>query len=94
MKVRVRHDAVGLTVAHLALSVREFEEQLAALDSEVDRLRSSWNGDARRSYERAQAEWTAALSQMKALLAEATRRLATVHGISMETSSSASAVWR
>ncbi|WP_091227272.1 WXG100 family type VII secretion target [Microbacterium sp. 3J1] len=94
MKVSVHHDAVGQTVARLALTVHELEEQLGTLDAEVQRLRDSWDGEARRAYERAQQQWSSTVHQMKNLLAEATRRLDTVNAISMETTSIASAVWR
>ncbi len=70
------------------------EEQLEALDAEVQRLRNSWDGQARSAHERAQQQWSSTIRQTKNLLAEATRRLDTVNAISMETSSAASAVWR
>lgn len=93
MKVAVRHDAVAQTVAELALTVKAFEHELDALDSEVDRLRSSWDGQAQRAYDRAQLEWSTAIGSMKALLAEATRRLITANSLSMAAASTAARVW-
>lgn len=93
MKVSVRHDAVAETVAQLALTVRAFEHELDVLDSEVDRLRSSWDGQAQRAYDRAQRECSTAIGSMKTLLAEATRRLITANSISLATASTAASVW-
>lgn len=93
MKVLVRHDAVAETVAELALAVRAFEHELDVLESEVERLKSSWDGEAQRAYERAQQQWSTAIESMKALLAEATRRLITANSISMATADTAARVW-
>lgn len=84
MKVAVRHDAVTDTVARLALTVRQFEDQLDALDAEAARLRSSWSGEAQAAYARAHLDWGTAIRGMKAALAEANRRLITANAISME----------
>lgn len=65
MKVSVRHDAIAQTVAELALAVRAFEHELDTLDSEVERLKSSWNGEAQRAYERAHQQWSTAIESMK-----------------------------
>lgn len=65
MKVSVRHDAVADTVARLALTVKAFEHELDTLDSEVERLKSAWVGDAQRAYDRAQREWSTAIESMK-----------------------------
>ncbi|KQR37012.1 MULTISPECIES: WXG100 family type VII secretion target [Microbacterium] len=93
MKVSVSHDAVADTVARLALTVKAFEHELDALDSEVDRLKSSWDGQAQQAYGRAQREWSTAIGSMKALLAEATRRLIAANSISMSTADTAARVW-
>lgn len=93
MTVSVRHDAVADTVARLALTVKAFEHELDTLDSEAERLNSAWDGDAQRAYDRAQREWSTAIESMKALLAEATRRLITANSISMATASTAARVW-
>ncbi|WP_417540149.1 WXG100 family type VII secretion target [Microbacterium maritypicum] len=93
MKVAVNHDAVTGTVARLALTVRSFEHALDTLDAEAKTLQAAWSGDARDAYERAHREWSAAIHGMKALLAEANRRLITANAISMETASAAARVW-
>ncbi len=93
MKVSVRHDAVAETVAQLALAVKAFERELDALDSEIVRLRSAWNGEAQRAYDRAHQEWSAAITRMRSALAEATRRLITANSISMAAASTAARVW-
>lgn len=93
MKVSVHHNAVGQTVAQLALCVHHLDKQLTTLDAEVQRLQNSWDGEARSAYGRAQEQWSSTIRQMKSLLAEATRRLNTVNAISMETSSVASSIW-
>ncbi|WP_311246038.1 WXG100 family type VII secretion target [Microbacterium sp. WCS2018Hpa-23] len=93
MKVSVRHDAVVETVAQLALAVRAFEHELDTLDSEIERLEAAWDGEAQRAYDRAQQEWSTAIGSMKALLAEATRRLIAANSISMSTADTAADVW-
>lgn len=93
MKIAIRHDAVAETVARLALSVRCLEDELATLESEVSRLRASWDGSAQRAYAQAHTQWKAAIVEMKAMLAEATRRLMVVNSISMTTASAAARVW-
>ncbi|MGO2521104.1 MAG: WXG100 family type VII secretion target [Microbacterium sp.] len=93
MRVAVHHDAIADVIARLALTVRAFEEELDALDDEVARLESAWEGDAQQAYARAYLEWSAAIRSMRALLAEATRRLITANAISMDTASTAARVW-
>ncbi|AVL97271.1 WXG100 family type VII secretion target [Microbacterium paraoxydans] len=94
MRVAVRHDAISDTVARLALTVRQFQERLDALDAEAARLRSSWSGEAQAAYDRAHHDWDTAIRRMKAALAEANRRLITANAISMETASTAARLWR
>jgi WXG100 family type VII secretion target len=93
MRVTVHHDAVADTVAKLALTVKSFEHELEKHYAEVRRVQEAWDGDAQRSYERAQREWRSAIESMKGLLAEATRRLITANSISMATASRAADVW-
>jgi WXG100 family type VII secretion target len=93
MKVSARHDAIADTVARLALAVAAFERELDALEAEVARLRSAWDGEAQRAYDRAHQQWSTAIVSMKAALAEATRRLITANSISMATADTAARVW-
>ncbi|WP_295101410.1 WXG100 family type VII secretion target [uncultured Microbacterium sp.] len=93
MKVAVRHDAAAQTVAELALTVKAIEHELDALDSEATLLKSTWDGEAHRAYDRAQREWSNGLESMRALLAEATRRLIAANSLSMATASTAARVW-
>ncbi|WP_181157425.1 WXG100 family type VII secretion target [Microbacterium sp. MYb62] len=93
MRVAVDHDAVANAVARLALTVRGFEHELDTLDAAATQLKDTWTGDAQNAYERAHREWSAAIRDMKALLAEATRRLITANAISGETAAIATGVW-
>jgi WXG100 family type VII secretion target len=93
MRVAVDHDAVADTVARLALTVRGLERELDALDAAATQLKAAWTGDAQNAYARAHREWSAAIRDMKALLAEATRRLITANAISRETAATATGVW-
>ncbi len=93
MRVAVDHDAVADTVARLALTVRGFEHELDTLDASATQLKAAWTGDAQNAYARAHREWSAAIRDMKALLAEATRRLLTANAISRETAATATSVW-
>ena len=93
MRIAVRHDAISDTVARLALTVRQFEEQLDTLDAEAARLRSSWCGEAQAAYDLAHHDWDTAIRRKKAALAEANRRLITANAISLETASTAACLW-
>lgn len=93
MRVAVNHDAVAATVAQLALTVRGFEHELDALDAAATPLKDAWSGDAQNAYERAHREWSAAIRNMKSVLADATRRLITANAISGETAATATGVW-
>ncbi|MFF1539701.1 WXG100 family type VII secretion target [Microbacterium sp. NPDC058269] len=93
MRVAVDHDAVAATVAQLALTVRGLERELDALDAAATQLKDTWTGDAQNAYERAHREWSAAICDMKTLLAEATLRLITANAISGETAATATGVW-
>lgn len=93
MKISVRHDAVADTVIRLALTVKAFEHELDTLDSEVTQVKSAWDGEAQRAYDRAHQEWSTAIERMKALLAEATSRLITANSISMATAATATRLW-
>ena len=93
MKTAIKHDEVMTVIAHLALAVRAFEQQLDDLDADVARLRASWTGEALGAYDRAHHQWMTATRTMKDLLAESTRRLISANAISMETSTAAARIW-
>ncbi|WP_460775580.1 WXG100 family type VII secretion target [Microbacterium sp. GXF7504] len=63
-----RHEALigSLTEATTAIG-----DVLDRLESDAGRLRSGWDGAARAAYDDAQARWTAAMSSMRSILAEA-----------------------
>jgi 6 kDa early secretory antigenic target len=44
------------------------KSQLDTLESEVSKLRASWDGGAQQAYDEAQRKWTQSLTSMQALL--------------------------
>lgn len=93
MKVAARHDGIADIIVQLALSVRRMEAELDNLDVEATKLQSDWHGEAQHAYARAHDEWSTAIHTMKAVLAEATRRLTSANATSMETAATATRIW-
>ncbi|GAA3592725.1 hypothetical protein GCM10022198_15800 [Klugiella xanthotipulae] len=48
--------------------------QLDTLQSEVGKLRASWDGQAQKAYDEAQRKWSASLSEMQQLLEQIARK--------------------
>lgn len=60
---RIQATATAFTDAYDSIATA-----LGALESEVSRLRSSWNGEASDAYDATQAQWTARLAEMNRIL--------------------------
>ena len=73
----VNYAALAAAAADIQASATKIENRLAELDKQLQPLRASWTGEAATAYEAAKAKWTAALSDMKALLAAIGRQVTT-----------------
>lgn len=70
MDLTVNYGTLAAAAADLQSSAGQIESRLAELDRSLQPLRASWTGEAATAYEAAKAKWTAALNDMKALLAQ------------------------
>lgn len=74
--LRVQHAGLDQAAQDMYAKVKEIDDRLNRLESELAGLRASWAGNQREAYDAAKAKWDWALEQMKALLDETSR---TVH---------------
>lgn len=93
MRVAVKHEAVADLIARIALTTRAIEKELETLDTQAARLTSSWDGATQEAFERAYAEWSAAIQRMKAVLVELNHLLIRANALSMETSATVAKLW-
>ena len=68
--LKVDFAALSIAAADIRAGAGKLEATLADMDAALQPLRASWTGEAAASYEASKARWTAALTDMKALLAE------------------------
>lgn len=64
----VEHAALEQIQNDLGTAVRAIEDRMARLDSELGRMRSEFDGDARATYDQVKAKWDAAIHEMRLLL--------------------------
>ena len=68
--LKVDFAALSVAAADIKTGAGKLEATLADMDAALQPLRASWTGEAAASYEASKARWTAALTDMKALLNE------------------------
>ncbi len=68
--MKVTFGALDTAAADIGARAGSIRSRLDQLDGELAPLRADWTGAASESYQRAKAEWTAAITDMQALLAE------------------------
>jgi len=68
--IRVNHGALEQAAADMQQTVKEIDERLNRLESELAPLRNDWSGSAQQSYVVAKGKWDTAISGMKDLLGE------------------------
>jgi len=66
----VNYATLAAAAADIQTSAGQIESRLNELDRSLQPLRAAWTGEAATAYEAAKAKWTAALTDMKALLAQ------------------------
>ncbi len=68
--LRVNHAGLDTAAEDLGRTVKQIDDRLNRLESELAPLRSDWTGNAQQAYQAAKAKWDAAMQEMKGLLAE------------------------
>jgi 6 kDa early secretory antigenic target len=66
--LRVNHAGLDTAAQDLHATVREIDDRLNRLESELAPLRSDWVGSAQQAYAAAKSTWDAAILEMKDLL--------------------------
>jgi len=75
--LKVNFDGLALAAGDITAGANQLEQILANMDQSLQPLRASWTGSAAQSYEASKAKWTAAITDMKALLTEIGRAVGT-----------------
>lgn len=68
--LKVDFAALSVAAGDIKTGAGKLEATLAEMDAALQPLRANWTGEAAASYEASKARWTAALTDMKALLGE------------------------
>ncbi|WP_250447076.1 WXG100 family type VII secretion target [Actinotalea sp. C106] len=71
--LKVNFGALATASADIVNGANQLEQTLANMDRSLQPLRANWTGEASNSYDAAKAKWTAAISDMKLLLADVGR---------------------
>lgn len=66
--LRVNHAGLDTAAQDLHATVKEIEDRMNRLESELAPLRSDWTGNAQAAYTSAKAKWDGAIQEMKDLL--------------------------
>ena len=69
-QLKVTFGALDTAAGDIRNGANAIQGRLDRLDSELAPLRADWTGAASESYQRAKAQWTAAITDMQALLAQ------------------------
>lgn len=64
----VRPEQVVSLAGQISTGANGIRERLEQLDSEVSKLRSSWDGSAQVAYDEAQVKWNKSLTELNQLL--------------------------
>ncbi len=71
--IRVNHAGLDQAAADLGRMVKDIDNRLNTLESELAPLRADWSGNAQMSYTQAKAKWDNAIEEMKLLLDDTSR---------------------
>jgi WXG100 family type VII secretion target len=66
--LRVNHAGLEAAAQDLTTTVKQIDERLNRLESELAPLRSDWQGNAQQAYHVAKTKWDTAMKDMKDLL--------------------------
>jgi WXG100 family type VII secretion target len=70
----VRPEQVTALSGQIRTGAQGIKSQLETLESEVGKLRASWDGSAQQAYDHAQREWTKSLVALNELLEQISRK--------------------
>ena len=68
--LRVNHAGLDQAATDLGTTVKNIDDRLNRLESELAPLRSDWTGNAQQSYQVAKTKWDTAMQEMRDLLQE------------------------
>ena len=68
--IRVKHAALDQAAADMYQTVKDIDDRMNRLESELEPLRSDWHGQAQMAYTQAKAKWDWAIQEMRDLLDE------------------------
>ena len=71
--IRVNHAGLDQGADDLYRTVKQIDDRLNRLESELAPLRSDWTGNAQQAYTSAKAKWDNAILEMRNLLDETSR---------------------
>jgi len=91
--LKVNFGGLAAASADITTGASRIESRLNDMDSSLQPLRANWTGEAATSYEAARAKWTSAISDMKALLAEIGKAVATTNDDYQSTERANAARW-
>lgn len=66
--IRVTHGALDQAAADMYQTVKDIDDRMNRLESELAPLRSEWSGSQQQAYEVAKAKWDWAIREMRDLL--------------------------
>ena len=66
--LRVNHAGLDNAAQDLYTAVKEIDDRMNRLESELAPLKSDWSGNAQTSYHSAKAKWDTAIQEMRDLL--------------------------
>ncbi|HWM06029.1 MAG TPA: WXG100 family type VII secretion target [Actinophytocola sp.] len=68
--IRVNHAALEQAAQDMYQTVKDIDDRMNRLESELAPLKSDWHGNAQQSYTTAKAKWDWAIQEMRDLLDE------------------------
>ena len=71
--LKVDFGGLSTAAADIQSGANQLEARLAQMDEQLRPLKANWSGEASQSYEAARVKWTAAIEDIKALLADVGR---------------------
>lgn len=66
--LRVNHGGLDTAAQDLYNAVKEIDDRMNRLESELAPLKSDWTGNAQNAYHSAKAKWDGAITEMRDLL--------------------------
>ncbi len=66
--IRVNHAALDQAAADMVQAVKDIDDRLNRLESELNPLKSDWAGGAQQAYYVAKGKWDTAIAEMRQLL--------------------------